>query len=109
MLNKKGFHSTAAIVCEVEDSRPWGEGCDHNGRLIESSSWVPGPDYVFQISDCDRSIKLELDFSTDSAMANDLYKIDKMIGVLSEFREAVADEQRLYKERVKRARITENA
>lgn len=54
-------------------------------------------------SNCDRSIAFEINFGSESERRNTLHKIDTMIETLSAFREAVADEQRLYVERLERS------
>lgn len=72
LLNLPGHQSTAAIVAEID-----GEGS------------VSYPDYTFQISDCTRSIDLDLDFRNAEERENNLYKLDTMISVLKEFRKGV--------------------
>lgn len=113
LLNLSPHHSTGAIVAEVEDTRDWeiGElrgrlvGTDIDGVNVEKVSdvcWELEPDYCLQVSDCDRSLRFEINWQTPQERANSLHKIDTMIATLSEFREALADEQRLYAERVER-------
>lgn len=109
LLNLAPHHSTAAIVAEVEDTRGWKEG-EVRGRPVGTTvegkrdedadiRWELEPESTLQIANCDRSIAFEIDFSSESERRNALYKLDTLIGVLTEFREAVADEQRLYVER----------
>jgi len=113
LLNLSPHQTTAAIVCEVEDTRGWDQG-QVRGRPIgntpdgekqDSASdlrWELEPESTFQISNCDRSIAFELDWQTEGERRNTLHKLDTMIEILAEFRKAVADEQRLYVERMKR-------
>lgn len=99
LLNKVGFHSTAAICCIVEDTSTWTSGKDSNGDMI--STWSQ-PSYTFQISNCDRSLTWDLDFETPASRANDLHKLDLMISVLSDFRDGVAVEQERLVQRLAR-------
>jgi hypothetical protein len=114
MLNSGPHQTTAAIVAEVEDTREWKDGevrgrpigTDSDGEKVAKPSevrWELEPEYTLQISDCDRSIKLQIDWQTPSERANSLQKVETMIGALTEFRDALVDEQRLYVERMERA------
>lgn len=115
LLNRSPHATTAAIVAEVEDTREWKEG-EVRGRPIGTTTdgekqekpselrWELEPEYTLQIANCDRSIAFEIDWQTDRERANSLHKLDTMISVLSEFREALADEQRLYVERLDKHR-----
>lgn len=114
LLNRSSHATTAAIVAEVEDTRTWAEGevrgrpigTDNDGEKVSKLSdlrWELEPNHTLQISNCDRSIAFELDWQTESERANTLHKLDTLIEILAEFREAVADEQRLYVERMERA------
>lgn len=111
LLNLSPHQTTAAIVAEVEDTREWkaGEvrgrpiGTDADGEEVTKLSdlrWELAPESTLQIANCDRSITFEIDWQTEGERANTLHKLDTMIEVLSDFREAVADEQRLYVERM---------
>jgi hypothetical protein len=113
LLNLSPFATTAAIVAEVEDTRGWKDG-EVRGRPIgetrkgekqddaDDLRWEVEPESTFQIANCDRSIAFEIDWQTPSERANTLHKLDTMVGVLTEFRDAVADEQRLYAERIEK-------
>ena len=108
LLNNSGFHSTAAIVAEIEDTSGWKPGRDRDGDPINNSRWVGQPRVIFQISNCDRSIAFECDgFHDVDAMDNDLAKVDKLIGALTKFRNGLAIEQARYKDRVKAAEEAE--
>lgn len=98
LLNLPGHQSTAAIIAEVEDTRDWKSGKDGDGDRF--TAW-DSPDYCLQISDCDRSIKLDLAWQTEDERENALYKIDTMIDALVAFRKGVAAEQKLHVKRLK--------
>lgn len=100
LLNLPMHSSTAAIVAEVEDTTGWAEG-EVRGEPAKNR-WGIEPGYVLQIANCDRSISFELEFETSAERANNLHKVDTMIETLTRFREALADEQRLYVERAQR-------
>lgn len=95
LLNRPGFESVAAIVAEVEDTGSWAEGCDRDGDPLRGP-WSCEPHVTLRITDCDRAIGLEIGWETAAARRNSLHKIDTLIGCLSEFREALADEQKRY-------------
>ena len=104
LLNAPPFHSTAAIVAEVEDTREWKDG--HYSAMDQPLDPDPHaakhelvPEVCFQISDCDRSIGFELDWIDEAGRANSLHKLDTLIDTLTEFRAAVIEEQRLYADR----------
>lgn len=102
LLNKSGFHSTAAIVAEVEDTRGWKAGCNGEGNPVQKENEYSGtPEVFLHISDCDRKVSFDFEFSTAAGRKNALYKLDTMIDCLVELRLAIEDEQQLYLERVK--------
>jgi hypothetical protein len=84
LLNQPGHQSTAAIVAEID---------------LDSSTRYP--DFTFQISDCTRSINLDVDFNDADDRANNIYKLDTMISVLKEFRKGVI----AMNKRVERVRV----
>jgi len=85
MLNKPGFQSTAAIVAEVD-----------NSDAIDDDTRYYGPNATLAISDCDRKVSFDFDYDTPEGRANNLHKVDTLIKVLTEFREALAIEQKVY-------------
>ena len=87
LLNGRGHQTTAAIVCEIEDVSKWES---------EQGDYVPLPEYIFQIANCDRSIAFMLDFGSAREHRNNLKKIDTMIRVLQEFRAGVDSSQDAY-------------
>jgi hypothetical protein len=89
LLNLPGFESTAAIVFEIQDTRQ-----EKSNNLYANS-----PEYVFQLSDCSRSINFEFDFRTPESQENNLYKVDTMIEVLKAGRRALVAEHALYNKR----------
>lgn len=68
-LNRRGQNTVAAIYAVVD-----GE----DTRLI--------------ISDCNHTVELEVGGYNDEQRANTLFKLDMMISVLKEFRDACAEE-----------------
>lgn len=94
LLNSPGHHSTGAIVAEVEDTSGWTDTTEDGDQ--RTSKWMIEPDYCFQLSDCDRSVKLTLDWDTPEERKNSLAKVDKMIDVLSQFRDGLVVEQAAY-------------
>jgi hypothetical protein len=103
LLNRPGFHSTGAVVAEIEDTRGWRKGRDRDGKKITADSWIT-PEVSLQISDCTRSIAMCIDFETEADRENSLYKVDTLIDALERFRAALADEQERF---VKRRRAAE--
>ncbi|HYJ20832.1 MAG TPA: hypothetical protein VEW07_02270 [Solirubrobacterales bacterium] len=102
LLNLPMHSSTAAIVAEIEDTTCWEDG-EVRGKAVDGKrAWSLEPDYTLQIANCDRSISFELEFETSAERANNLHKVDTLIETLTRFREALADEQRLYAERAQR-------
>lgn len=110
LLNMAPHGTTGAIVAEIEDTRGW-KGGEVRGRPIGTTvdgkagddadvKWELAPEYTLQIANCDRSIAFELGWYTESERANSLQKVETMIGALTEFRDALEDEQRLYVERM---------
>lgn len=113
LLNGAGHQTTAAIVAEIEDTRPWPKGRIRGGRKIgtdldgkpsDEVPWELFPNVTLQIANCDRSIAFELDYETPDDLANNLHKVDTMIAVLSEFRAALADEQERFARRLAKHR-----
>lgn len=100
LLNDPGFHSTAAIVAEIEDTRTWREGFNGAGEEIQYL-WSLEPDVTLEIADCDRKITLQVDWESAHERKASVKKLDRMIEALTTFREALVDEQRLYTERLK--------
>jgi hypothetical protein len=105
LLNQPGHHSTGSIVAEVEDTRRWKKGRGRNGRkLSRGNRYGYEPNVQFSLSDCIRTIDLEVDWETASDRRNSLRKIDTLIGALQKFRQALAAEQALYEARHKAAK-----
>lgn len=66
-LNKPGYHSVGAILAR----------CENNG-------------YELVMSDCNHTVSFSIDAYDVPGRENTLYKVDTMIRVLTEFREALA-------------------
>lgn len=67
-LNRKGHHSVAAVYTDFADGY---------GQLI--------------ISDCSRRILLSIDASDRKERANTLYKLNVLLGVIGDLRDAVQE------------------
>lgn len=93
MLNRPGHESTAAIVAEVRNTAGEPDDLDEH--------WVRTPEYQLQLSDCDRRVRYDLSFGDAECHRNNLHKVDTMIRLLTEFREGLAAETKLYNERKK--------
>lgn len=79
MLNLPGFHSTGSIVAEMRKAPG------------ARNAWA-----TLDISDCTRTVSLELDLNTPDDFENNLYKLDVMIDSLRKLRRAVATHQKNY-------------
>lgn len=106
LLNRPPFHSTAAIVAEVEDTSDWKPGRNGDGKRIKpgSDSWTFEPEAMLAISNCDRTIQLEVDWETKAGRRNTLDKVDAMIEALQAFRDGLVIEQERYVARKKAAK-----
>ena len=108
LLNAPGVQSVAAIVAEVEDTRRWQTGRFRKGTLLhwdDDAAWNLTPDVMLKVSDCDRSVTFAIEWATAKHRRAALLKVDRMIEALTEFRAALADEQRLYVRRCRLARL----
>jgi len=69
LLNKVGFHSTAAASYHIDNDN------HHNPKTYDTH-------FSIRISDYNSSISLEFDFSTRSEKSNSLFKIKKLREIL---------------------------
>lgn len=76
LLNRVGHESTAAIVAEIRNTQY---------DAPNTELWVPAPAYTLQLSDCSRSVTFDLSFHDQEARENNLFKVSKMIQLLTEF------------------------
>lgn len=72
-LNKEGYHSNAAIVVSIEKAS-YGTGLFY-GNL--------------KISDCSKQIELAVDLENVEMLDNTLYKLNKIIAVVSAYKDAL--------------------
>lgn len=89
LLNLPGYHSTAAIVAEVDNT---------SQRVItdEDDGYRLKPEITCKITDCDSAVNIEFDVDTANQLENSLFKLDTMIEVLSSMREGlIAEHHRL--------------
>jgi hypothetical protein len=87
LLNLPGHHSTAAIIAEIEDTKPWGEGLARYGEKPNGYNVVPN--ITCKITDCDSAINIEFDIDTANSMENSIHKIDCMIDNLRKLRKGL--------------------
>jgi hypothetical protein len=87
-LNVKGFNTGAYIFAEVIDST----------SKTQADEWR-WSDITLTLADCDRVVSFDFSVDTPAQRQNSLRKIDLMISTLVEFREALAVEATLAKEK----------
>lgn len=101
LLNLPGFHSTGAIVAEIENTSKWKAGKNAEGDPLDK--WNCAPRYTLQLSDCARAINLDLDWyessDDDGNDENNLHKVDALIDALTKFRAGLAVEIERYRDR----------
>lgn len=101
LLNMPGFQSVAAIAAEIEDTSKWKVGHDRNGKKIEAGNqYAIEPEVIFSISDCYRVIDLSFSFENPGELANNIYKVERLIGALEVFRTALEDETLRFRSRM---------
>lgn len=83
-LNNEGFYAGAYIIAKVEDT---------SGKRQTEDKEVR-PSASLEIADCSKSIYLEIDVGGEWG-TNTVHKLDKLIEVLEETREAVIEENEL--------------
>lgn len=98
-LNLPGFHAGASVVAYVEDTS------DRQPRCDQKWDRNPQPRLILDISDCSNRISLEFEIDDALARMNSFHKIDTLIGALKEFREGLAAECDLVKEREQQLRV----
>jgi hypothetical protein len=100
LLNGAGIQSTAAIVAEVEDTSTWHEGKNGKGDDL-TTAWQARPDYTLSISDCYRTITIEMDMDTPAEWRNSIRKLNVMIDALTRMRDGVVEERARYVQRAR--------
>jgi hypothetical protein len=98
-LNLPGFHESAYVVSYVEDTserclKP-AEESDHNPKVPYNFE----PRMILEIADCCNDINLEFELYNAHRRKNSFHKIDTLISALQDFRQAMAEESTLYKQR----------
>ncbi len=94
-LNLPGFHDGAYVVAYVEDTSVREIDCYKDGGRC----FNPHPRLILEISDCSRRINLEFEVDSELNFENSLRKVDVLTAALSEFRDGLVEEARLYRER----------
>jgi hypothetical protein len=93
-LNLPGHHAGAFVNCYIEDTSDRGLIDD---RYSAGRKYNPQPRMMLQIADCCDTIDLE--FGSAKDRQNSFHKIDTLIAALQAFRDGMADECALYRQR----------
>ena len=93
MLNLPGFHTTAAIVAEVEDTQ---------NKARAYTGYQMQPNIVCRITDCDGHIDIEFDVGTANQLENSLHKLDTMVETLKSMRNGLVVEHHRLQDRLDR-------
>ncbi len=93
-LNHTGYHSVACIGYSLTLD-------DNNGRT------VPYPDGTMYITDCSRTITLELDIVTKKQLKNTLHKLNVIIAVAEQAKLDAVKINKLYKKEKKKRKKNE--
>lgn len=72
-INKKGYHSNAAISATMEKNS-FGD----NGFYA-----------TYKLSDCNRTVEISIDLDNIEEYENTLYKLDKILSITEKFKAAV--------------------
>lgn len=88
LLNKPGFHSTAAISSVIKISFEEDGVGKKNGFV----------DINFQMSDCHRSINLDFPIGDEARFDNSMFKIQTLIDHMVEFRDGMIKSREILKE-----------
>ena len=80
-LNLAGHNGMANIVTQIIKS-PWGDDDELNRSI----------DVKLDFADCSRVISMDIETHDDYSRENSIHKVDVLIDVLSEFREALVKE-----------------
>ena len=84
-LNLPGWHAGAHVNAYVEDT---------SGRELADDPYAANfePRVILEIADCTNRVAFSFDLDTAPSRANSLYKLDTMIGALTELRDGLVDE-----------------
>jgi hypothetical protein len=96
-LNLPGHNGMANIVASIV---AWGgkPKTDDDGNILRR-----GVSYKLDFADCSRVISMDIDDDTEYNRENALYKVDTLIDVLTDFRDALEKEMK-YQRRLERRR-----
>jgi hypothetical protein len=95
-LNLPGFHAGAYVRAYIEDTS------ERETALPDRSHpthVIPRPRIVLEISDCYRRIELEFDISSAEERLNSFHKIETLSSALAVFRDGLAAEAALHRQR----------
>lgn len=92
-LNNLGFHSSAHIIAQVENTELRNDGAHEKNCKAESCRCFDYPLITLIIADCSRSISLDFELGSNyEERRNTFDKIDGLIADLIEFRAALGAE-----------------
>lgn len=78
-VNKPGFHGMGNIMTHII-------------HHLDDKNEVTWTDIEFNIADCSRQIRFVIDVDTKEERENSLYKVDKFLEVISDFKKALKKE-----------------
>jgi hypothetical protein len=97
-LNLPGHNGMANVVASIVTNR-WGKPeTDDDGNLLRRNT-----EYQLDFADCDRKVSMDIDDDDEYSRENALYKVDTLIDVLTEFRDALEKELK-YQHRLEKRR-----
>ena len=84
-LNLPGWHAGAHVNAYVEDTA---------SRVLADDPYAANfePRVILEIADCTNRVAFSFDLDTAPSRANSLYKLDTMIGALTELRDGLVEE-----------------
>jgi hypothetical protein len=94
-VNYPGHHDGAYIVAYVEDT----SGRELEKAYKEGYFENPHPRIILEMADCSKKVNFEFEIYTGNDRQNTFHKVDGLIKVLTEFRDALAEESIVYKQR----------
>lgn len=97
-LNLAGHNGMANIVANIVKSTGYGRDNDDYRHI----------DCKLDFADCSRVVNMEISLDDEYSRENALYKVDVLIDVLTEFREALVKEGK-YQARLERRRARKKA
>ena len=94
-LNLPGFHGGAYVRAYVEDTSE----CPIKRDRRSGRPYNTDPRLILEMADCERRIALEFELYNSVRRMNSFHKIDTLIAALEAFRDGMAAEAALYRDR----------